>query len=117
MTDNEILIVQVSLMVPQVKINELREQIKKQIKEKVVVLPYYATAMTAPKDVMIKFEKDEIVKELEDIWEEIRTLPDINPDYPRDRQIHISRYEVQNIFYEHLSELKGEPDEDFVRRK
>lgn len=51
---------------------------------------------------------DLIAKELEKVWDEIRALPDINPDYPMDRQIHISRYGVQNIIYEHLSELKGE---------
>lgn len=48
------------------------------------------------------------IEELENMWEKIRALPDINPDYPMDRQIHISRYEVQKIVYERLAELKGE---------
>ena len=51
---------------------------------------------------------DLIAKELEEVWEEIRALPDINPDYPMDKTIHISRYEAQKIIYEHISELKGE---------
>jgi len=49
-----------------------------------------------------------IVEELEKIWEEIRALPDINPDYQMDRTIHISRYGVQEIIYNHISELEGE---------
>lgn len=49
-----------------------------------------------------------IAKELEEVWEEIRALPDINPDYPMDKTIHISRYEVQKIVYERISELKEE---------
>jgi len=49
-----------------------------------------------------------IIEELENIWDEIRALPDINPDYPMDKTIHISRYGVQEIIYKHLSELKGD---------
>lgn len=52
-----------------------------------------------------------IVEELEKMWEKIRALPDINPDYPMDRTIHISRYGVQEIIYKHISELKGENNE------
>ena len=48
-----------------------------------------------------------VIEELEKIWEEIRALPDINPDYQMDRTIHISRYGVQEIIYNHISELKG----------
>lgn len=51
-----------------------------------------------------------IIEELENIWEKIRALPDINPDYPMDKTIHISRYEVQKIIYERLAELKGEQE-------
>lgn len=51
-----------------------------------------------------------IVEELEKIWDKIRALPDINPDYPMDKTIHISRYEVQKIIYERLAELKGEQE-------
>lgn len=49
-----------------------------------------------------------VIEELEMMWEKIRALPDINPDYPMDKTIHISRYEVQEIVYERISELKGE---------
>ncbi len=49
-----------------------------------------------------------VIEELEKIWEEIRALPDINPDYQMDRTIHISRYGVQEIIYKHISKLKGE---------
>ena len=49
-----------------------------------------------------------IIKELEKIKTEIRKLTDINPDYPMDKTIHISRYEVQKIIYERIAELKGE---------
>lgn len=49
-----------------------------------------------------------IIEELEKIWEEIRALPDLNPDYQMDRTIHISRYGVQEIIYKHIAELKGE---------
>ena len=52
--------------------------------------------------------EDKTVEELENIWEKIRALPDINPDYPMDKTIHISRYEVQKIIYERIAELKGE---------
>ena len=60
----------------------------------------------------LKEARNDVIEELENIWEKIRALPDINPDYPMDRQIHISRYEVQNIIYERLSELKGEAADD-----
>ena len=53
---------------------------------------------------------DLIVEELEKIWDKIRALPDINPDYSMDKTIHISRYEVQKIIYERLAELKGEQE-------
>ena len=49
-----------------------------------------------------------IVEELEKIKVEIRKLTDINPDYPMDRTIHISRNEVLEIIDKHISELKGE---------
>ena len=52
-----------------------------------------------------------VIEELEMMWEKIRALPDINPDYPMDKTIHISRYEVQEIVYERISELKGENNE------
>lgn len=51
-----------------------------------------------------------IVEELEKVWEKIRALPDINPDYPMDKTIHISRYEVQKIIYERIAELKGKQE-------
>lgn len=51
-----------------------------------------------------------VIEELEMMWEKIRALPDINPDYPMDKTIHISRYEVQEIVYERISELKGEKE-------
>ena len=54
-----------------------------------------------------------IIEELEKMWEKIRALPDINPNYPMDKTIHISRYEVQKIVYERISELKGEQNECF----
>ena len=50
------------------------------------------------------------IEELEKIWDKIRALPDINPDYSMDKTIHISRYEVQKIIYERLAELKGEQE-------
>ena len=49
-----------------------------------------------------------MVEELEKIKVEIRKLTDINPDYPMDRTIHISRNEVLEIIDKHISELKGE---------
>ena len=57
----------------------------------------------------LKAKKNQsIIEELEKMWEKIRALPDINPDYPMDKTIHISRYEVQKTIYERISELKGE---------
>ena len=47
-------------------------------------------------------------EELEKIKAEIRKLTDINPDYPMDRTIHISRNEVLEIIDKHIAELKGE---------
>ena len=49
---------------------------------------------------------DLIAKELEKVWDEIRALPDINPDYPMDPTIHISRYGVQQIIYNHIDKWK-----------
>lgn len=54
----------------------------------------------------------ELIEALEKIWDEIRALPDINPDYPMDKTIHISRYGVQEIIYKQLAELKGEETKD-----
>ena len=53
-------------------------------------------------------KREGIIEELEKIKTEIRKLTDINPDYPMDKTIHISRYEVQKIIYERIAELKGE---------
>lgn len=50
-------------------------------------------------------------EELEKIKAEIRKLTDINPDYPMDRTIHISRNEVLEIIDKHIAELKGENNE------
>lgn len=50
--------------------------------------------------------KEDTLSELEKVWEEIRALPDINPDYPMDHTIHISRYEVQQIIYNHIDKRK-----------
>ena len=56
----------------------------------------------------LKESRNDVIEELENMWEKIRALPDINPDYPMDKTIHISRYEVQKIIYERIAELKGE---------
>lgn len=42
-------------------------------------------------------------KMIEEIKAEIRELDDINPDYPMDRTIHISRNEVFEIIDSHIS--------------
>ena len=52
-----------------------------------------------------------IIEEFKKIKAEIRKLTDINPDYPMDRTIHISRNEVLEIIDKHISELKGENNE------
>ena len=64
--------------------------------------------LLSEKDLSRIYTDNDVVEELEKIWEEIRALPDINPDYQMDRTIHISRYGVQEIIDKHISELKGE---------
>lgn len=107
MTENEILIVQLSAIIPQDKTEELREQIKKQIKEKIVVLPFYAAATTVPGDVAIKFEKDEIVEELEKINGELTRNLCKGFDCsccPFD----IGSCAIQDMINSHIDKLKGE---------
>ena len=51
----------------------------------------------------------EIVKPyLDKLKTEIRKLDDINPDYPMDRTIHISRNEVLELIDSILSEQEGD---------
>lgn len=54
------------------------------------------------------FSEQEIVKPyLNKIKEEIMKLDDINPDYPMDRTIHISRNEVLQIINKCKAESEG----------
>lgn len=54
------------------------------------------------------FSEQEIVKPyLEKIREEIMKLDDINPDYPMDRTMHISRNEVLQIINKYREESEG----------
>lgn len=53
--------------------------------------------------------EQEIVKPyLDKIRAEIMRLDDINPDYPMDRTIHISRNEVLQIIDKYKAESEGE---------
>ncbi len=54
-----------------------------------------------PKGRHVKYIKADI---LDKIRAEIRNLDDINPDYPMDRTIHISRNEVLNIIDKYRQE-------------
>lgn len=54
------------------------------------------------------FTEQDIVKPyLDKIREEIMKLDDINPDYPMDRTIHISRNEVLQIINKYREESEG----------
>lgn len=54
------------------------------------------------------FSEQEIVKPyLDKIKEEIMKLDDINPDYPMDRTMHISRNEVLQIINKYREESEG----------
>ena len=44
---------------------------------------------------------------IEGIKGEIRNLTDINPDYPMDRTIHVSRNEVLAIIDKHMGKENG----------
>lgn len=52
-------------------------------------------------------EQDIVKPYLEQIREEIMKLDDINPDYPMDRTIHISRNEVLQIINKYKTESEG----------
>ena len=75
--------------------------------------PFNATPDTdsyfdAKEVAMKSLEKDlSIIKELEKIKDEIKKLTDINPDYPMDRTIHISRNEVLEIIDKHIEEQEN----------
>lgn len=54
------------------------------------------------------FSEQEIVEPvLDNIRAEIMRLDDINPDYPMDRTIHISRNEVLQIIDKYKAESEG----------
>ena len=53
-----------------------------------------------------KHVKNEVNAVLDKIRAEIRKLDDINPDYPMDRTIHISRNEVLQIIDKYRGEQK-----------
>ena len=48
--------------------------------------------------------KDGIAK----VKAEIRTLDDLNPDYPMDRTIHVSKWAVIDIINKYLGEVEHE---------
>lgn len=52
-------------------------------------------------------EQDIVKPYLEKIRAEIMKLDDINPDYPMDRTIHISRNEVLQIINKYREEIEG----------
>lgn len=62
MENNEILIIQCQVSMNPQKLDALREQILKQKETGVILLPYYCTAVTKPKDIDILEEhKDQDV--------------------------------------------------------
>ena len=78
---------------------DLPEDWYKQIKEQAIPmgnLEYLIGANATPLDSFI-----------EGIKGEIRNLTDINPDYPMDRTIHVSRNEVLAIIDKHMGKENG----------
>lgn len=56
MTKDEVLIVRYNLVVPKGYLEKARQEIMLQLKDGVVVLPYYMEPVIVPKDVEIRLE-------------------------------------------------------------
>jgi hypothetical protein len=56
----EALVIQTDLNIRAEKLEELRQMVKREIKEGVVVLPYWARAVIVPKDIKIITMEDDM---------------------------------------------------------